>query len=249
MYMRPNKKCINIRFPPQRNAGIRLIYLKRYFMPTPIKSIVAPRADVEIYLVTLDVDAEHLDHYAQLLSPDEQARAERFHFERDARRFTVARGTLRLLLGERLNIPPQDIQFIYTDKGKPQLRHNTDITFNTSHSHERALHAFARARDVGVDIEYQERKVDYEALAERYFTKNELAWLRTMSALERKPAFLSCWTRKEALAKATGAGLAMIFDRVEVHPELNAITSHVANHTLYTLNIGDAYAAALAIAK
>src|SRR5215472_2261792 len=44
------------------------------------------------------------------------------------------------------------------------------IEFNLSHSGSRALLAFTRGREVGVDIEQIRNNLDFEALARRFFS-------------------------------------------------------------------------------
>jgi len=50
--------------------------------------------------------------------------------------------------------------------------------------------------------------VDVLAVAEANFTTEELNWLRALPARECVLAFYRLWTRKEAMAKATGQGIA-----------------------------------------
>ncbi|HEX7893876.1 MAG TPA: hypothetical protein VF447_06775, partial [Terriglobales bacterium] len=56
-----------------------------------------------------------------LLSVDEVERANRFRFPEHRRRFRIARGCLRQLLGAYLDVPPQQVRFAYSAEGKPQL--------------------------------------------------------------------------------------------------------------------------------
>jgi 4'-phosphopantetheinyl transferase len=49
--------------------------------------------------------------------------------------------------------------------------------------------------------------VDLESVAARVCTPGELATLAGLAEPHRERAFLAMWTRKEALAKATGEGI------------------------------------------
>src|SRR5580704_19709552 len=71
---------------------------------------------------------------AKLLSPEEMARADRFHFERDRRSFIVCRGTLRRLLAFYTSENAADIQFRHGPMGKPYLVGLPELQFNLSHS-------------------------------------------------------------------------------------------------------------------
>ncbi len=81
------------------------------------------------------------------------------------------------------------------------------LTFNVSHSRDHALFALARGREVGVDLEsIRERNSD--GVADRFFTPDESAALRALDdESERRRAFFSLWSAKEAFIKATGLGL------------------------------------------
>ncbi|SMF97513.1 4'-phosphopantetheinyl transferase superfamily protein, partial [Methylomagnum ishizawai] len=61
--------------------------------------------------------------------------------------------------------------------------------------------------EFGVDAECLERSPDALALAERFCSAREAAWLGSLPPEARQGEFLRLWTLKEAVAKATGLGL------------------------------------------
>jgi 4'-phosphopantetheinyl transferase len=209
--------------------------------------VAIPDSGIEVWLVRLDLDIHAVSQYVNLLSLDERERAQRFHFEHDRRRFTVARGTLRILLGKHLVIDPKAIRFTQTEKGKPLIT-GTPIHFNISHSHERALIAISNVKPVGVDIEHLARNVDYEALTNRYFTPDEYATIQSFPEEQRKNVFLTCWTCKEAIAKARGEGLFLSLYNFEVIslPTLKFI-QHAGGCALHRIKVGDNYIATVAV--
>ena len=223
------------------------------------KRIPSSNAAIEIWLAQLDLDADQVLQCALLLSPDELLRAERYWFERDRRRFIVARATLRKLLGGCLAAVPDAIVFAYARNGKPVIAdHAGDVQFNVSHAHERALYAISRSHALGVDIEYLNRDIDYSGLAERFFTNREYAALQRIPESGRKRAFFACWTRKEAVIKALGDGLAIPLDRFEtaVDPEapprllaFDKTTCDIEGLTLYTVDVGPDYVATAALQR
>jgi len=161
---------------------------------------------------------------ATVLSPDELARARRFHFEEDRSRFSRCRSALRSLLAEYLSIPAAEVRFEYQPNGKPQLatvQNQRALEFNVSHSGNLALIAVSSERRLGVDIEKIRADVDTVALAERFFSRRERAGLQALADHLRVPAFYACWTRKEAFLKATGSGLSFpLADfSVTTHPD------------------------------
>lgn len=151
------------------------------------------------------------------LSAEEQARANRFKFERHQRRFRVTRGVLRLLLGQVLGVPPLAVPLTYSPQGKPQLADNPhSLQFNLSHSQEQAIYALAFARAIGVDIEYLRPIPDLESLVKRFFSPQEADFFQQLPPSLQTTAFFRAWTQKEAYLKAIGTGLAASLDQVEV---------------------------------
>ena len=145
-----------------------------------------------------------------LLNPVEQQRADRFHFERDRRRFTWARAMLKWVLSRYLNCDASAIELVALNHGKPTLPaagNPEGIEFNLSHSGNRVAIAFASKTPVGVDIEWMERLRDWQALANTIFSEQELAELAGLPESRRVQGFFNGWTRKEAYLKAIGIGL------------------------------------------
>lgn len=150
------------------------------------------------------------------LSSKERERAARFHFARDRRRFIIRRMVLRQLLGECLNIKPEDVRLAYGPRGKPMIESDSDLRFSCSHSGDMALIALARNREVGVDLEEHRRLTDVMDLADSFFSPLEIAQLTSLPPALKTAGFFDCWTRKEAFIKATGLGLSFPLNRFAV---------------------------------
>lgn len=163
---------------------------------------------VQCWCVRLDVAP---DTYYATLSDDERSRAARFRFERDRRRFVVARGVLRDLLGQYLGCDPGAIRFVRNAFGKPELHPDFGgrLKFNLAHSADLALIAIALDAWVGVDIECIEgrEESDYADVARSFFSPTEVDALSRVPSHRYVEAFLSRWTMKEAYVKARGTGL------------------------------------------
>ena len=183
----------------------------------PPDEFVLPRGVVHVWRASLEKSQEKRDVLWRFLSPDERARAERFHFEVHRHHFIVGRGLLRWLNGRYLSIPPQDIQFTYEAYDKPTLATNPALQFNVSHSHEGLVIAFCWETAVGVDIEYINRKLDdMDNIARRFFSATESAAYLSVADSQKPDTFFNCWTRKEAFIKAVGEGLSFPLDEFEV---------------------------------
>jgi 4'-phosphopantetheinyl transferase len=170
----------------------------------------------EVHVWSADLDRLPGALLREPLSTDERERGRRFHFERDRRRFVTARGLLRRLLGHYLGLDPSRLRFGYGPRGKPFLAGEDELRFNVSHSGGLALLAFARGREVGVDVERERPVPEAEDIARRYFSAWEERELRLLTEGERRAAFFRCWTRKEAFIKATGDGLSRPLDAFDV---------------------------------
>ncbi|MCA1567210.1 MAG: 4'-phosphopantetheinyl transferase superfamily protein [Acidobacteria bacterium] len=221
-----------------------------------------PLADGEVHLwrASLAQTPDALRRLHSTLAPDEAAKAARFHFPRDRDHFIAARGLLRRLLGRYLAQPPDSLRFAYGAYGKPSLGGAAaaaqDLRFNLSHSHELALYAFARGRELGVDLEHMRPDFAGEDIAERFFSAREVSMLRTLPAEARTPAFFNCWTRKEAYIKARGEGLSHPLDAFDVSlipGEPAALLGtrgdprELTRWSLHSLDVGEAYAAAVVV--
>lgn len=146
------------------------------------------------------------------LDAAELARAARFAFERDRRRFVAARLALRRILGMALGRDPAALVIEAPPLHRPRLAGDSGLDFNLSHSGRLALVAVGQAAPLGVDVEEWRSVPDAAALAARLFTPRECAAL----AADPRAAFLTCWTRKEAVLKSTGLGLSVEPRTVEV---------------------------------
>jgi 4'-phosphopantetheinyl transferase len=170
---------------------------------------------VHLWLAELDRPEDHEVRALALLSADERQRAMRFHFERDRRRFTIARAALRVLLGRYVGRPAADIAFVYGANGKPAIA-NQGPQFNLAHSGELAAIAVSDRSPLGVDVESLDRTVDCEALMGSFGSAMERAAFAELPPENRRIAFFHWWTRKESVLKALGAGLSLPLDGFDV---------------------------------
>jgi 4'-phosphopantetheinyl transferase len=200
-----------------------------------------------------------ISQFQKLLSDDETARASKFRFEKDRHEFVVSRGMLRTLLASYLGGSATQLRFTYSEHGKPRLddaEKADHLTFNLSHSDGVILCAFARNREVGVDVEKMRDNFAVEEIAERFFSAGERNTLRTLAAEHRRQAFFYCWTRKEAYIKAKGEGLSLPLHQFDVSlspAEPAALVStrpdaaEASRWSLYDVEAPSGYAAALAV--
>jgi 4'-phosphopantetheinyl transferase len=185
-------------------------------MLRPVPALAAD--EVHLWLASLQPPVERLAILAATLSGDERERAARFRFPEHQDRFIAGRGLLRELLAAYLGHPAATLRFSQGPRGKPMLvgqPAETWLHFNLSHSSDRVLYVIAR-REVGVDLEAMDRRLDYAAVADRICTPREWAAFQTLPAEQAREVFFACWTRKEAIAKATGDGLATGLNKLDL---------------------------------
>ena len=170
---------------------------------------------VHVWAASLDVGAARRRALGRHLSRGEVDRAFRLRSDRDRMRFVVARGILRELVGRYLGLEPRRVRFRYGAQGKPALDESA-LAINLSRTGDRALFAFAREREIGVDIERVRQDFPCEHVAAAFFSAAEAAAVRAFDPHERSEAFFRCWTRKEAYLKARGDGLTVDLASLEV---------------------------------
>jgi 4'-phosphopantetheinyl transferase len=173
------------------------------------RNLILTEGELHVWRVSLAQSPQVFDRCWATLSSGERQNARRFHFERDTFRYVLARGVLRKIVGHYLGLDdPMEVRFTQNHFGKPGLPENDgDLRFNVSHSHDLALYACARGRDVGVDIEQLRDDLATQQIADQFFSAAESRAISLLPMHQRTRAFFRCWTRKEAYIKAVGEGL------------------------------------------
>ena len=226
---------------------------------SPPDSLTLGQGEVHVWRASLNCTAAQVEILKHTLMTEELRRAERYRFQKDREHFIVARGLLRTILGCYLNTEPHQLRFCYGTHGKPALEvepGEDTISFNLSHSHELALFAVSRGREVGIDLEYIQAHLADDRIAERFFSPREIELLRGLPKDVQREAFFIFWTRKEAFIKATGEGLSLPLNRFEVSLvpakpivllSANGDHQETFRWSLQPLAAGSGYAAALCV--
>ncbi len=227
----------------------------------------------------VDLSVAH-DGADAVLSPDELARAARFRYRRDRVRWTRAREAVRHILAGYLGQPPHDLRFttsgtpeamprppspiepgtgsggVRAFSAKPALANDPRLRFNLAHAGDRAVLAVAWEREVGIDLEPVDTKLDLPPLLIAACTPSEIIGIEALPPDQRSQGFLACWTAKEAYFKAIGIGLFreprtlelefLIDRRVVVH---DAQGDDPLRWDVRLLDAGPGWVAALAVAS
>lgn len=223
------------------NLSISNYTIKCVDIPLDIHISLAHK-EVFLYAIHLPKYADIIHYLFNFLTKDEHNRAEKYFNSKDKNRFIVCRSLLRIILGYTTNLDPGKIILAYNLNKKPYLPTHRDVHFNVSHSGDYALIALSR-NEIGVDVEYVSEHVNFETLLPTVFSEKEI--LEIQNSQNKKHAFYSLWTRKEAFAKAIGKG---IDDEFKYIPCLNgqhtippSLAQNNKNWQLYTFNLDENY--------
>ena len=120
--------------------------------------------------------------------------------------------------------------FDYLEGGKPVIKGHPEIHFNFSHSGKVALCAID-SQPVGADVETS-RKITPSLIA---YTMNEQEQAMISSAPDQIKAFLSFWTKKEAVLKLTGEGIRSDLKTVLDNSEEFLFETKTTENYIYTI--------------
>src|SRR5437764_483509 len=143
---------------------------------TPPPNLQLHPGEIHIWQAPLVVPEPILLQLNQNLSEEEVIKAASFRFTKDRNRWIVAHAILRILLSRYLSTDRHQLDFDTNPYGKPFLTYPallTPLQFNLSHSHNLALYVFTYTRHIGIDVEYKQPDIDYDALARVSFSPNE----------------------------------------------------------------------------
>jgi 4'-phosphopantetheinyl transferase len=191
------------------------------------------------WFVRLDRPAAQVAELAHLLDDAERDRADRLTVPQ-RRRFVVAHGMLRVLVGRAAGIAPHEVRWRYGPLGKPEPDvPGPALHVNLSTSDELALIGLSRAGPIGVDVEQVRRDVPVRRWADRFFPSADRAAVLAAPPASAATVYFALWTRKEAWAKAQGLG---VIDGLRV----SASEERVPVCTLTTVPAPPGFAAATA---
>jgi 4'-phosphopantetheinyl transferase len=166
-----------------------------------------------------DRSPERLKAFEALLDDEERQRLFGFAHEEARHRYLATRVLVRTTLSRYSTVSPSDWRFEQTAAGRPFVRVPElapALQFNvTNTSGLVACLVSGGSAEIGVDAEDFRREVDYQAIADRFFSGREARALRALAPPQRAQRFYQCWTLREAYLKARGIGLAAPLEELE----------------------------------
>ena len=140
---------------------------------------------------------------ARLLTDQDRQRAARFRQPGDRHNFVLGRTMVHYLVGS--DDDPVAHAFSIGPYGKPYLPGAP--AYNLSHSGRWVACAVSRDEPIGIDVETFAHLRDYRDLVPDITHPGERHCIEQAPSEQRLALFKRCWTRKEAVLKATGKGL------------------------------------------
>ncbi len=191
--------------------------------PEEIGAEELPPGEVHVwYAFTRELEQpELLDACERLLDEAERARHQRLLIDRVRHEHLVTRALARTSLSRYARVAPESWVFVKNQWGRPEVQAPAEarwLRFNLSNTRGLVAIAVARELDVGVDVEFVERKTEPLAIAERFFSASEVQALRAqVGDAAQRERFFAYWTLKEAYIKARGMGLAIPLGQFSFH--------------------------------
>jgi 4'-phosphopantetheinyl transferase len=216
-----------------------------------LRPVGAP-AELDVWLLELELCRGRLKGLLPRLSEQEQARCLRYRRGEDRVRYAITRAVLRHILAQRLACPLQDIALVFNAFGKPGLApHLLDrqaLHFNVSHAGKYAVIALSSLGPVGVDIEAI-TTADQIWPLETGLTDAEQRYCQEAGGAD---AFFRIWCGKEAVLKGLGVGISQHLSSVSVVPDtehLYSVALPMGNPSVqaWQLQAPAGFAAALAV--
>ncbi|MDX2458169.1 MAG: 4'-phosphopantetheinyl transferase superfamily protein [Gammaproteobacteria bacterium] len=170
-------------------------------------------SEVHVWFSTPEAitDPERLAYYAAILSPEESARHQRFHFDKDRHLFLVSHALVRRVLSAYIDVDPLVWQFSRNEFGRPEVSSpdiSCSLRFNLTHTSGLAACVVTLNADCGIDAEKIHARGDQAGIAEKMFAEPEQAELKKLRGQAFLERFLAYWTLREAYCKALGVGIA-----------------------------------------
>lgn len=172
----------------------------------------APSPRIDLWLMPLDGSAaNHHQRWLTSLDDAERVAHDRHTKAADRLLFAAAHALTRHALSQRFGGDPTHWRFAENPHGKPRIANPLpalDPRFNLSHTPGLVAVAVADGLELGLDVEaLNPLSADLDT-AQAFAHPSELRQLDP-NATDFMAAFYKLWTRKEALAKATGLGLSL----------------------------------------
>ena len=193
----------------------------------PWKQVLAGENRINLVYLPLERFREVIPRLYHHLNAAEQDTASRMRRDSQRDAYVLNHSVLRILLAADKGIVPREVDIRAGENGKPFLFGSGFPHFNLSDAEGAAMQAYA-GHPLGVDLEWISPEFDTEPIASRFFSNRECRRIQKKG----REWFFKYWTRKEALLKATGIGIAHVLPCIEVVGGVNIVNRRCAGSFL-----------------
>jgi 4'-phosphopantetheinyl transferase len=206
---------------------------------------------IEVWLIRTDLPDPVLDELEALLDDEERDRAASLLYPARRRQFIASHGAVRLILGQRLRLPPGSLRWRRGPHGKPEITGAGSAPHvSLSKSDSLAALAVAGNRRVGVDIQRLLADLDVTRMARRFYPPQEARFVTSAAGTTRQvDRFTRLWVRKEACVKVSGGRLLPGLQLTVLGTGGNGaglVSTHEGPHRVRDLRVPAGFRAALA---
>jgi phosphopantetheinyl transferase len=195
---------------------------------TKLPKIASCQDILMVYGIFKPEDLESMTH---ILTPEEMNFAGRLKNQTQKNTWISCHITHRLMVGEFLEMNPQNIVFKKNRFGKPYLE-DSNLSFNISHTSNSFLIGYYQGGKIGIDLENLSGNEDLPSLIDYAFSDAETEYCSNGEELTIR--FLNLWTLKEAFLKYSGIGLTDFLKSINVYgSEQNEIISNNLNYSTF----------------
>ena len=176
-----------------------------------IKDISIPTLnEVHIFFVNIENQTYDVYQYKDFQSKFDKNSSNPFMTAEKREKLVKREYFLRKILSEYLSISHIDVNFYYSEYGKPYLSNKLEdeiLQFNVSNSFNYLVIGICYDNQIGIDIEKKRSSIDYNRLVKRFFSEKERKFFFSLNEKEKKELFFQWWTIKESVVKNLGTGM------------------------------------------
>jgi 4'-phosphopantetheinyl transferase len=145
-----------------------------------------------------------------LLSGAEVERAAKFATQKLRSRYISAKAAIRKILGEYLNVQPEQLIVETHQAGKPYIKSPIyRLFFNLTYVDNVALLAVYPESDIGIDAESKDAEINVQEVSDLMLSEKEKKSMREFPSAEHQKILIEQWVVKESLVKAVGSGFSL----------------------------------------
>ena len=165
------------------------------------------------------------------ISHEELLRAGQFKADHRRQQFLCGRALLRHTLQLFCGESASSFEIVVDARGKPGCMDGPELSI--AHTGDLLVCAVTQLGRIGIDIEIPRGRQNVTAIAKRYFSADEAAWLATQAP----DRFYMLWVLKEAWLKAKGSGIAGGLDRLSCFVSPPVIDARISGDATPTLSL------------